>query len=172
MGSIAATKNFTANADGTTTVTVSNFNFQDNWCGDNKGSNHGKKLVIKLPIRPRPETAGGLDIPTNTANSGLYVDNEIVGSFPVPELDLPKVLTIRKYGLQNNESAIFDISRVEGSDALTQMFSIILSGVKGKEFVEKTVGGLDPHFEYNVTETDWSWSYTPPINRHIAIYNM
>lgn len=52
MGSIAATKNFTANADGTTTVTVSNFNFQDNWCGDNKGSNHGKKLVIKFPIRP------------------------------------------------------------------------------------------------------------------------
>lgn len=161
LTTFAASKDYTPNVDGTSTVTVTNFNFQENWCGDNKGANHGKKLVVRFPIIPKETTVGGVDIPTNTEDSGIYLDGEAVGHFPIPDVDLPKRLVIRKVGLNAGESAIFKVSRISEGSAPVELYTIMLTGAKDKEYIEKTICNLDPHFEYSVTETDWSWSYTP-----------
>lgn len=164
LTSFSATKDFKVNTNGTTSVTVTNFNFGDNWCGSDNGKPHGKKLVIKIPITPKPETIGGLNIPTNTEDSGLYFDSkqtEALAYFTPQHVDIPKKLTIRKNGLQAGESAIFKISQITEDKTSVYKFTVMLTGVKGKDYVETTIKGLDPHYEYNVTETDWSWSYSP-----------
>lgn len=143
------------------TVTVTNFNFQDNWCGDNKGVNHGSKLVIKFPIVPKATTIGGVDVPTNTPDSGMYLDGEPVGHFPIPDIDLPKKLIIRKVGLNAGESAIFKVNQIKADRSSVELFTLMLTGIEGQSYVEKTIDNLAPEFDYNVTETDWSWSYTP-----------
>lgn len=53
------------------------------------------------------------------------------------------------------------VSRISEGSAPVELYTIMLTGAKDKEYIEKTICNLDPHFEYNVAETDWSWSYTP-----------
>ena len=122
------------NADNTTSVTVTGFNYAENWCGwdDTDPSNvgyRGKKLVIEIPIQINPDAIGGINVDTNGASSGLYAPKkdengniitdangnpvyEVVGSYdPSPALNIPVTLKIVKNGLRAGENASFDISR-------------------------------------------------------------
>lgn len=159
LTSFAATKDFYSK-DGSDYITVTNFNFNDNWCGDNKGANHGKKLVIKFPITPKPDCIGGPDIPTNTPDSGIYIDDEPIGHFDIPAVDLPIRIVVRKEGLLPNESAIITVSRING-DTMTTETTVMLTGKEGQDYAEATIVNLDPNYVYQVAETGWSWSYTP-----------
>ena len=77
------------------TVSVSGFSFKDNWCGNNTGASgettfhNGQKLIIEFTVSPKEGFLGGNGVPTNDATSGVYHDNQLVGEFPVPHVNVP-----------------------------------------------------------------------------------
>lgn len=80
----------TATVDGRN-VTVSGFDFSENWVGKdtNTGEVHpGKKLIIEIPIELRTGFLGGANVPTNGPASGIYSKDECFENFPVPNVDV------------------------------------------------------------------------------------
>lgn len=71
------------------TVEVTGFDFSANWCGTDNGSSRGKKLRITFPVTRAAGFFGGSDVPTNTADSGLYLGDTAIGSFYQPHVDVP-----------------------------------------------------------------------------------
>ena len=72
------------------TITVTGFNYSANWVGSHNGLPGGKKIVLRIPIKPIDEKCWGLGLPTNDAeNTGVYVDGKSVAPFPVPTVDYP-----------------------------------------------------------------------------------
>lgn len=72
------------------TITVEGFDYSANWVGSHNGQPGGKKIVLRIPIKPIDEKCWGLGLPTNDAgNSGIYVDNKPVAPFPVPTVNFP-----------------------------------------------------------------------------------
>lgn len=73
-------------------ISVSGFEFSNNWCGNvTNGSTvtpHGSKLVIKIPVVPEDDFIGGYDVPSNAAGSGLYIGDTPIEDFPVPTVDI------------------------------------------------------------------------------------
>ena len=83
------------------TVSVSGFSFKDNWCGNHTAGGEttfhdGKKLIIEFTVSPKEGFLGGNGVPTNDATSGVYHDNQLVGEFPVPHVNVPiKDVTVK-----------------------------------------------------------------------------
>lgn len=72
------------------TITVTGFDYSANWVGSHNGRPGGKKIVLRIPIKPIDEKCWGLGLPTNDAeNTGVYVDGKSVAPFPVPTVDYP-----------------------------------------------------------------------------------
>lgn len=72
------------------TITVTGFDYSANWVGSHNGQPGGKKIVLRIPIKPIDEKCWGLGLPTNDAgNSGVYVDGKSVAPFPVPTVNFP-----------------------------------------------------------------------------------
>lgn len=72
------------------TITVEGFDYSANWVGSHNGRPGGKKIVLRIPIKPIDEKCWGLGLPTNDAeNTGVYVDGNSVAPFPVPTVDYP-----------------------------------------------------------------------------------
>lgn len=76
-------------------VSVTGFNFKDEWCGprtDAEGTRYdGHKLIIEFVITPKEGFLGGNDVVTNGENSGVYKDanaTEPEKTFPVPKTDV------------------------------------------------------------------------------------
>lgn len=77
-------------------VSVTGFNFKDEWCGprtDAQGGTTygGHKLIIEFVITPKAGFLGGNDVVTNGENSGVYKDanaTEPEKTFPVPKTDV------------------------------------------------------------------------------------
>lgn len=77
------------------TVSVSGFSFKENWCGNHTGASgqptfhDGKKLIIEFTVSPKAGFLGGNGVPTNGDTSGVYHDNQLVGEFPIPTVNVP-----------------------------------------------------------------------------------
>lgn len=72
------------------TITVEGFDYSANWVGSHNGQPGGKKIVLRIPIKPIDEKCWGLDLPTNDEeNTGIYVGENPVAPFPVPTVDYP-----------------------------------------------------------------------------------
>lgn len=95
------------------TISVTNFDFAENWVGANKDASgnetdyHGKKLVIQIPIKARDGFLGGNGVPTNDAASGIYENNEAtepLEQFTVPKADveIPDILFTDPNALNKN----------------------------------------------------------------------
>lgn len=76
-------------------ISVTGFDFSENWCGPRKvdGTTNyaGKKLVISFNVVPKDGFLGGNNVPTN-ANAGVYENpdkTEPLKNFPVPEVNVP-----------------------------------------------------------------------------------
>lgn len=109
----AADVSKTVNPDGTTTVLVTNFDYAANWCGKHADGNYdGRKLVLKIPIKPDDNLVGG-KIATNTSQSVVIDgDGKPIQVFPTPYIGpLPVHIQIAKQGLLKDESAVFGIYR-------------------------------------------------------------
>lgn len=81
------------------TVTVTNFNFKDNYVGtdttDGEERHRGTKLIIEIPVQVREGFWGGNGVPTNGEGSGVYENadkaetGESIEDFISPETDVP-----------------------------------------------------------------------------------
>lgn len=72
------------------TVSVTGFNFKEQWCGtktDASGTTtyRGNKLIIEFEVTPRDGFLGGNGVPTNGENSGVYVNDK--ATEPVKKFD-------------------------------------------------------------------------------------
>ena len=165
------TINKTANADGTTTVTVSGFDYSGNWCGLHANGNYsGKKLIIEIPILPDPDIVGGI-FPTNTSQSNILdkPGGKEVATFPIPELEFDSIsLRIVKKGLRKNDSAVFEIYRKSRTTTgatygVTPYMTVLLTGNASGSDVQAVITGLNKDYHYKIKETSWSWLYTPEV---------
>lgn len=75
------------------TVTVTNYDFAENWCGtetvNGKPSYRGNKLVIEIPVKLREGFLGGNNVLTNGEGSGVY--ENINAETPIEEFVSPNV---------------------------------------------------------------------------------
>ena len=73
------------------TITVEGFDYSANWVGSHSGKAGGKKIVLRIPIKPIDSECWGLGLPTNDAEkTGIYdKDGNPVAPFPVPTVDYP-----------------------------------------------------------------------------------
>ena len=77
-------------------VSVTGFDFSENWCGTETGTDgsvtyRGKKLVITFTVDPKPGFLGGNGVPTND-NAGVYENGSAttpVITFEQPTVDVP-----------------------------------------------------------------------------------
>lgn len=82
-------------------ISVTGFDFSENWCGprtvNGETKYSGKKLVISFNVEAEPLFLGGNDVPTN-ASAGIYADSsagEPVKVFPEPTVNVPiKEITV------------------------------------------------------------------------------
>lgn len=154
-----------------------------NWVGKREvGSTDvwsGAKLVIEIPIVVNQSTyEGGYNTPTNTSGSSIVAQKQdgTIGSvawFPVPEVDFPTI-GIAKWGLDEGESAIFEVKRTKDAAGQTlstpnPVYRVIVTAGESKS-VDITWENEDltyyyatikdvPAGTYTVTETAWSWTY-------------
>lgn len=78
------------------TVSVTGFNFSENWCGTETNAQgvtnvRGKKLVISFDVKPKDGFLGGNGVPTNTS-AGIYENDTAdkpVKEFPKPTVNVP-----------------------------------------------------------------------------------
>ncbi len=142
------------------TLTVTGFDFEKNFVAWTDARKDGYKLVIKIPVIIDPKGVGGMNVPTNDPESGIYYDEKKVGDFkeigeyPVPHTDLPNII-VKKNGLKQGESATFNVYK-EGEKA--NAIALVITQGEGESSVVKIK--LEETGRYVVEETDWSWAYT------------
>lgn len=159
----------TVNADGTTTIRVTGFDFSANWCGEHvAGEGYtGEQLIVKIPIVPKEGIVGGI-VATNTADSQLLDANENwLADYEIQYVTgIPMHIQISKSGLREGDSAIFTIRRKLRSAAnfdVTPFMKVILTGNAEGTAVTADIINLNPEYIYLIEEGDWSWTYTPTV---------
>ncbi len=85
----------TARIDEDGNVSVTGFDFSENWCGLERSEagfqkvrEGGYKLVISFKVQPKDGFLGGNNVPTNGEHSGVYENAE--ADTPVEEFTVPK----------------------------------------------------------------------------------
>lgn len=73
------------------TVSVSGFDYNANFVTDTAKSDgsFGAKLIIEFTVTPREGFLGGNGVPTNGADSGVYVGGTSIENFNIPEVNVP-----------------------------------------------------------------------------------
>lgn len=89
-----ALENVTVSIDqDTSTVSVSGFDFSENWVGTETVNGNteyrGQKLIISFKVNVAENFLGGNQVVTNGSNSGVYVDDDLIEPFNVPTVDVP-----------------------------------------------------------------------------------
>lgn len=106
-----APDNVTATVSGNT-VSVTGFDYKDNWCGSHSGTYSGKKLIVEFTIQPTADFLGGEDVKTNVGkDDGIYAPE---GEKPV-EPFTPQQVDVAVRALRA-EDASTDIYRGEPTD--------------------------------------------------------
>ena len=122
------------NTDGT--VSVTGFNFSENWCGLKGGNPHGQKLIIEFTIKCT--NYGG----TQPTNAGAYIKAKEADEKPIIKLDNPEVpVTVQLPGV-NNPAAQTKAYDGDGYDIKDEIGKIIdglvpVDGTKN-EFIDLT----------------------------------
>ena len=128
----AAAFNGTVNIDtASSAVSVSGFNFKDNWCGNQTDANgnttfhNGQKLIIEFNVSRKEDFLGGNDVPTNGENSGIYdKDGTEVKKFVVPTVNVP----IQNVTVKANDKNVYLLGDVT-ADQLKNGAEVSVGGV-------------------------------------------
>lgn len=110
----AKTSGVTADVNGNQ-VSVTGFNFSENWCGLDKGANgnetvRGKKLVISFEVEPKSGFLGGYSVDTN---GGAYIYENADAKEPLMEFEKPKVdVTIPDVGVTATDKNVYLLGEV------------------------------------------------------------
>lgn len=178
-------------ANGNPKISISGFDYSHNWCGPIKNASgtitgyQGYKIIIMIPIIANPDAVGGPNVVTNTAESGIYIDDQPTPLIPFeyPTVSLPVNIYIKKAGLKNGESAKFIIEKAvlpdsgDPADVAANAWGYVTSifvtkpqnavatdpdpvvKIKGLPASE-LVGAVQKGLVYRIREEGWSWSYT------------
>lgn len=156
------TPTVTTDGSGRQVVSISGFDFSENFCGTVGGTPLGKKLILEIMV-DRTTAVGGTSIFTNAPGSGMYDElGNPIAEFVNPVLSIPVNIQIQKNGLTKGESAVFTVRPI---DALgvpipsVNPIRVILTGNASGTPVSSTVKGLDQTYNWLVTEEGWSWNY-------------
>ena len=157
------------------TVTISGFDYSDNWCGPVKTGDvvtgaHGRKLIILIPIQMSDDAVGGPNVKTNAPGSGIKIPGGEVLGFPEPDVSLPINIHIKTTGLSEGESAKYRIMRKSEAPGATWEYvsTVFVTCHKGKDYGIVKVKGLpsatkigntEYDYVYRVIDEGWSWSY-------------
>lgn len=132
-------------------VEIKGFDFGTYFCGLHETSDGdleigGKKLSFRIRIERDPDNPGGTDLPTNSSNSGIYINGENMYPFPIPSFIWPNII-IQANGLQNaGESASYTVYRIKTEILKNTDGSSILDANGNYTFnYDDTV--LDPDFD-------------------------
>lgn len=73
------------------TVSVTGFDFNANFVTKTAKSDgsYGKKLIIEFTVPVKDGFFGGNNVQTNGADSGIYLDGQLVEAFSIPEVNIP-----------------------------------------------------------------------------------
>lgn len=110
----AKTSGVTADVNGDQ-VSVTGFNFSENWCGLDKAANgnetpHGKKLVISFEVERKSGFLGGYSVDTN---GGAYIYENADAKEPLMEFEKPKVdVTIPDVGVTAEDKNVYLLGEV------------------------------------------------------------
>ncbi len=155
-------------------VTVTGFDYADNWCGPVKNaagdttSAKGHKIVIMIPIVTNPDAVGGPNVATNAPGSGIKDKNgDMLVKFDPPAVSLPVNIHINTTGLAVGESAKYSIKRKAGDGDWMYVTSVFVTRHSGEGEDDPIVyikglpsigdGGA---YTYLIEADDWDWSYT------------
>ena len=99
-------------------VSVTGFDFSENWCGTETASGvesyRGKKLEISFTVERKPDFLGGNDVPTNDL-AGVYktaADKDPEFEFPVPKVNVP-IGDVKVTALDKNVYLLDDVTVAE-----------------------------------------------------------
>lgn len=95
------------------TVTVTNFDFAANYVHMDGDNPQGKKLVVEIEIKPADGSLGGVRLPTNTSQSAIYESSSTstpVERFPIPHVDLPTTVTVKKEVIGDDNAGEFSFA--------------------------------------------------------------
>ena len=155
------------------TVSVTGFDYADNWCGPVKQGDvtvgaKGHKVIIMIPIVTNPDAVGGPNVDTNGPGSGIKdKDGNMLVHFDPPAVSLPVNIHIKTTGLEVGESAKYSIKRKAGSGDWQYVTSVFVTRHKGDADDDPIVYikglpsiGADGAYSYMIVEDDWDWTYT------------
>ena len=113
---VAAPSAVKATVDGDT-VSVTGFNFNDNFVSDKAKSDgtYGKKLIIEFNVTPKDEFLGGNQVPTNDKAAVYDKDGGEVEAAASPVVDVP----VAQPALSVSDKVIYE----DGSVALSELYS-------------------------------------------------
>ena len=165
---VPATDSISVNINGST-VSVSGFDYSENYCGTVGGEKHGKKLILEIEIA-RNTAVGGPSAITNVAeSSGMKDDDgEFIANFTTSFTStLPVTIQIQKDGLAKGESAVFTVQPIDEtgnpissvSGTAVKPHRVILTGNASGTSVTATLKHLNGDCNWLVTEEGWSWAY-------------
>lgn len=133
-----------------TAVTVTNFNFSENWVGTETNNDNvtyrGKKLIIEIPIVVKSGFMGGNGVYTNGQDSGVYENSSAtdpVETFVRPTVDV-EIPDVTVYAADKNVYLLGDLSADELVNGATVMCG------------EVPIGS-DPYNNYGLE--DWQNAY-------------
>lgn len=160
-----APDNVTATVSGNT-VSVTGFDYKDNWCGSHSGTYSGKKLIVEFKIQPTDAFLGGNGVQTNVgADDGIYESNE-AGKEPVEKFQPQQVdVTVKAVTPNATNTSIYlgqetnlqdrvttNVSQLDGENNRYVNVTYTITDENGE-----TVGTYTVPAGKTSSEGSWSW---------------
>lgn len=136
-------------------VTITSFDFSDNWCGKNGTENHGKKLIVTFPVVTTVDNTGGSDKSMVSSITVTNQNSQQVTGFTssTATVNLPN-LYIQASGVNDNENCLFTVTGTSGSWSKT--FTVMTTGSTAVKLQAM------PEGTYTITPKSWPWAYNLP----------
>lgn len=158
-------------------LTVTGFNYKDNWAGPSTVSGsttyHGRKLVVRIPVTTAADNPGGASVAVGVTPSLTIGETSITAPAVSTNVALPN-LTISASGLKSTENALFRVTstyKTSGSDGVqtntdaSRTFNVMVHGDN-----PVTLKAL-PFGTYSITPLNWPWAYeskpSPVTNKEL-----
>lgn len=153
-------------------ITVTGFDYADNWCGPVKTAAgdttdaKGHKIIIMIPIETNPDAVGGPNVATNGPGSGIKDKNgDMLVRFDPPAVSLPINVQIQTTGLSEGESAKYSIKRRVGEGEWEYVTTVFVTCHKGQTNPSVYLKGLpsrgaEGNYQYMIIDDNWDWTYT------------
>lgn len=160
-------------------ISITNFNYAQNWVGMNNGKVQGEKLIVTIPIKLDTKTTfGGNNLPTNKGTAGIYNQSgaECYGNFEIPVVNVPI-----NYQINAKDQVIHITNPADLEKILEYADGYRPNGINNK-FVDITYtlkqGGVAVGtYQINHEQAGGTWSWTPnnssrPILKECTDYSL